>query len=550
MSIIARAYNCPEDSIFRSLFGTQMTEVPTRFNRIYDYANKDFRDDMLDYVKEHGIRDRQLAYTFFSNDCQSDKSCRTYQTLTLLSEHYTYYTPNTFYRFDRRTEADLRFLNAIVLDVDVKNGQNDGLILPDLLDRISESGLPIPSLIVRTPTMGYHVHYFFEKPKKAYTSTIKFYKAIQEAMANAIGADTQAVGAARFVRVPTEQNIVYRTQQRTSLTALDAWREMNGLIQRRTTAYKGFSVPSKGLIQHKAIQTLLEGVEKGCRDNAAYTLALAFKADGFGKEDAEDQLQEWNNRLESPLAQRVITQKVNSAFKYGSPAAPSAKWIYELSGVPFKYGSWEPAKDREDRQRSHYHEWATDVLETLSKLPGQEIVNSQRKLADYWGMSLSTFQEVVCYLVQMKKIQVDVFGKGRGAKTRLKLVLPANVIPFQARPVSPKINVPVSNTFITLPGGGWGWPCALDQVYFSGASSPVILSIGFSCFCNLMLLWSYFPILARSSGCKFIHSCCYSILMCDLKNGRPQSKESCSQIYKRWTDYVLLHKVSCCYKNW
>jgi hypothetical protein len=114
------------------------------------------------------------------------------------------------------------------------------------------------------------------------------------------------------------------------------------------------------------VQTLLEGTEKGKRDNVCYTLALAYKAEGCDEIEAEDRLQEWNSRLADPLPVRIVSQKVRSAYKPGAPAGPSAEWVRYLSGQAFSYRVWESAKPRSEPKTSHYHEWAGDVIDTLA----------------------------------------------------------------------------------------------------------------------------------------------------------------------------------------
>ncbi|WP_394557406.1 hypothetical protein [Priestia aryabhattai] len=43
-----------------------------------------------------------------------------------VSKDYTYFTPNTFYRNDLRRLSTLRWINAMSIDIDAKNGDNEG----------------------------------------------------------------------------------------------------------------------------------------------------------------------------------------------------------------------------------------------------------------------------------------------------------------------------------------------------------------------------------------------------------------------------------------
>lgn len=419
-----------------------------------------YKEQLTEIPRKSGPQQREgygqdYGWVFVSNDCVSVTSCRSYRTLSIFSETYTYYTPNTFYRRDKREEAHLRWLNAIVLDVDVKNGQNDGLALPDLLERIQSAGLPEPTFVVQTPSGGFHIYFVLDKPRKAYTNAIAQYKKLQAAMSEAVGGDRQAVGAGRFFRIPTPQNTIYRTDRRVSFDQLNDWYWMNQ--EHDSLGHRGALQRNQSLLSHSAVQKLLAGVEKGKRDNTAYTLALAFKAEGYDQLSAENELQEWNARLEYPLPTRIISQKVQSAYKPGAPQGPTSEWIEYLSGERFSYRIWEAAKPRSERKTSHYHEWACDILNTLCSQPSGEISGSQRELAAYWGMSLSTFQQVTKILIELGKIFIEVTGKGRGSRTIIRLIRDSKIELLRPSQPSntPKKNVPDSNTFhLALVVGG------------------------------------------------------------------------------------------------
>jgi hypothetical protein len=63
---------------------------------------------------------------------------------------------------------------------------------------------------------------------------------------------------------------------------------------------------------------MLEGVEEGCRDMAAFRLAIHLKSRGYSIEETERLLQEWNAaKNRPPLAARVISTKVRSAYLRG-----------------------------------------------------------------------------------------------------------------------------------------------------------------------------------------------------------------------------------------
>lgn len=454
----------PQGHILRRFFRSQIQEIPSKHKQAGAGRGYDF------------------GWIYTSRDCHTYNACRSYDTLASQSESNTYYTPNTFYRNDRRAQETLRWLNAVVLDVDTKNGQNEGLILPDLLDRIGAAGLPQPSLIVRTPSGGFHVHFILDQPRKAYSNAVRRYQLLQRTMAEAIGADLQAIGAERFFRIPTENNIIFQTDSTVSFDDLNDWYWINH-VDRRTSYSRASGhadLSGRGILKHPAFQALLQGVQVGARDQTAYTLALAFKVEGYPDEEAASKLHAWNELLDAPLPCWQIDKKIKSAYREGAKKGPKASFVTELSGIPFKYGSiWEPAKPREERKNSHFDEWENDIIQSLKVLPGNEIIDSQRKLAAYWGMSLSSFQHVIRNLIDSERITVEVTGKGRSAKTLIRLVLGAleeaaertenNIAPATIinSLKTKSLNVPDSNTLIldTVVGGSGLRICSFIYVH-------------------------------------------------------------------------------------
>lgn len=439
--LIAVQSTVPQGHVLRRFFRSQIQELPSKHKQSGTGHGYDF------------------GWIYTSQDCHTYKACRSYETLDLHAQCNTYYTPNTFYRNDRRAQETLRWLNAVVLDVDTKNGHNEGLILPDLLDRISAAGLPQPSLIVRTPSGGFHVHFILDQPRKAYSNAVRRYQLLQRTIAEAIGADLQAIGAERFFRIPNDSNIIFQTDSTVSFDELNDWYWINHVESRtgHSRASGRADLSGRGILMHPAFQALLRGVQVGARDQAAYTLALAFKVEGYSDDEAAAKLHAWNELLDIPLPCGQIEKKVKSAFREGAKKGPKASFVTELSGITFQYGPiWEPAKPREERKNSHFDEWANDVIESLKALPGNEIVDSQRKLAAYWGMSLSSFQHVIRMLIESERITVEVTGKGRAAETIIRLVsdeVELSESDLQSSVVSSKsdvqiFNVPDSNTLI------------------------------------------------------------------------------------------------------
>lgn len=440
-----------------------------------------YRDQLTDLPKKQIDKQQSgynshLGWVYVCNTFyEKPKAVRTYRSLFGATEAYTYYTPNTFYRNDQRHEGALRWLNAMVVDIDAKNGYNQGgLFLPDVLDSVNDAGLPMPSLVVSTPSGGFHLYWYLNSPKRAFPKVTAHYKRIQMSIAEALNGDLQAVGAERWFRMPTESNIVYQTDSRISFDNLCDW--LSIYQEEKAEERKVACVGVDGLLQHPAIKKLLEGVSEGQRDNTCYTLALAYKANGYSENETEGFLQEWNALNEPPMRQLDVKRKVKSAFKKDAPHGPSSYWIRLLSGMPFTYQTWEEAKPREERTYSHFDEWKEDIINYL-KAKGGSVSAAQRKIVEEVRSSsnekknipYTTFKKIIEHLVQIGIITKKIEGKGRAAETTLTLIKKTKVIPFQ-RKREQKRNGSNSNTFIDQVVGGFTGLFLLSNISLSGSS--------------------------------------------------------------------------------
>lgn len=400
-------------------------------------AQQIYRNQLTEYSKKQTQKQKngyssRLGWVFVSKDFtkETTKAVRTYGSLFNVSKDYTYFTPNTFYRNDLRRLSTLRWINAMSIDIDVKNEENEGMTLPDVQEAITQAGLPMPSLIVQTPSKGFHIHWFLEKPKRASDKLNAHYSRIQTCIAEMIHGDVHAVGPERLFRLPTDENTVFHSQERVSFDELCEWFQ---LVQEQDqkdvhTYKKGFCKGYETLLQHPAVQKILEGVHEGQRDTACYTLALAYKAAGYDEKTAETYLHNWNQKNTPQMRQIEVERKVKSAYR-GRFHAPSAKKIRELSGMLFSYIIWEEAKPREERTYSHIQEWEGDVLAFI-RAQGGRVSGSQRDLAEQITSSVNadkkipyaTFKKVIARLEEQEILSKKVSGKGRGASTELCII--------------------------------------------------------------------------------------------------------------------------------
>ncbi|MFE7083256.1 primase C-terminal domain-containing protein [Priestia megaterium] len=463
-------------NLAQQIYGNQLTE----------YSKKQTQKQQTGYSS-------RLGWVFVSKDFtkETTKAVRTYGSLFNVSKDYTYFTPNTFYRNDLRRLSTLRWINAVSIDIDAKNGENEGMTLPDVQELITEAGLPMPSLIVRTPSKGFHVHWFLEQPKRASDKLNAHYSRVQTRIAEIIQGDTNAIGPERLFRLPTDENTVYQSNERVSFDELCEWFQ---LVQEQEqqdvhTYKKGFCKGYESLLNHPAVQKILEGVNEGQRDTACYTLALAYKAAGYDEKTAEQYLHNWNQKNRPRMRQIEVKRKVKSAYN-GRFHAPSAKKIRELSGMLFSYVVWEEAKPREERTYSHIEEWEGDVLAFI-RAQGGQVSGSQRDIADQITSSVdaerkipyATFKKVIARLEEQEILSKSVSGKGRGASTELRIIDEVKARRSQSEGskrenhTTPKNNELNSNTIKDTVAGGTALPpiSAKGSLAFSEHLTPKLV---------------------------------------------------------------------------
>lgn len=402
------------NAIVRDLFKDQLTEIAKK-------RETKFKEEE---------RSSRLGWTYLSNDFRTFKAVRTYNTLFTIQDSFDFFTPNTFYRKDKRRKTTLRWINAMSVDIDVKNGQNVGVTFPDIETKITELGIPMPSLVVRTPSNGLHLHWFFDQPKRSSRKLNKLFTLIQKKMSEQLGADLEALGPERYYRLPKANNTIFQSDIRPSFDDFCDWFTLavEEEEEERKDYKKGFCTVGKHVLKHPAILKLLKGTQEGQRDATCFTLALAYKSAGYSSTEAESFLHDWNQKNDPPLPWVEICRKVKSAYS-GSYHGPSSEAISRLSGIPFFYTRWEGAKERKDRVYSHSSEWEKDLLSFFKK-HGGSISCSLRTLATKVKSSvdknktipLTTLKRLLNSLQEQGKLLKEVTGTGRGSVTTFTVV--------------------------------------------------------------------------------------------------------------------------------
>lgn len=369
-----------------------------------------------------------------------------YEALENTYHQVTHWTPNifrygTYYDFQKQyikghEKENLKQINVIGFDIDTKKVDLYGLFLG-----CQELGLPQPNVLLETPK-GYQGFFILETP--FYIHNQKNYKALRVAdrvASNLLDALSQYAPIDRncnpfgFYRMPNDENIIYFQDEQADTSALINW----SMAYERETKKQAFHVIYgsqhasacnytasgwyKALLRTVTIQS---GEFSSSRNNALLTLALANYADGISYEEAYDVLDEWNSSLHSPLSLKEFERTLKSAYsgKYQGVQRSYVESLLEnwTDGSTSFHGSngwYKFAKPREERERSHYHEWENDIISYLNAHTSAEkpvIECSLRVLADKLQMPLSTLKQV---FKKSKRLYKKSKGKGRAAKTIL-----------------------------------------------------------------------------------------------------------------------------------
>lgn len=351
-----------------------------------------------------------LAWVFVADASFQQKPARTYETLRKKLPQVVYFTPNVFFSRKSKDKNSLRWINAFFVDID-----DPAMSILDLFDVVRDAGLPEPSLINKT-THGWHVFWKIQRVR-ATIKALRLYETLQKKIVAALGADPRAASAEHFMRIPYA--IEYLAKSEYIMQDFVDWLDINEPTW-RSEKYPGAVVTSgRDLMNHPAIQELLQGVEEGRRNNTCFTLALAMMSAGFTQDQTLRELTAWNFQNQPSLPYSQIRASVRSAFS-GKYHAPSANAISELSGIEFHHrvirrGS---ASDDGSRKRDHYISMAETREKFLVWLSGQggqvTTQHSQSEIACELNLKRRSLCLVLKQLRAEGVLSVEVHRLGRG----------------------------------------------------------------------------------------------------------------------------------------
>lgn len=430
------------EQYFRLLYGDYMQEVPLKRHK------KNQEQATTTY-------DRNRPWVFMMSDNkQMTYRAATFSTLFSLlwdeDKDTTYYTPNSFYRGDQRSQDHARWIHAIAIDIDTKTEEMEGTTLVDVMDLIKNAGLPLPTIIVKTPSAGFHVTWVInqEMPVRATPKTIRLFEAIQRHISDDLNGDRYAVGVERYFRTPTESNICYFNPVKIDFQTFIDWRNINHPYEPSNTTTRAI-VTQHNIMGHPAIQRLYNQDAKiGERDRTCFTLTLAMKFSGYSLDRAESEIRKWWHECceqgkgkKGVFSLKDALRKVRLTFSRRSAKSPSPEHVRQLTGMDFDIRDLKAryisiAKPRERRQRVHNHEWLEDILAVLKSEKGI-LQGSLADIAKRVGCAVSTLQEVLKKGVDDGVFQVES-TRGRNGRTTI------TAIPGVSNDESNEFNEPIA----------------------------------------------------------------------------------------------------------
>ncbi|MGL9757263.1 primase C-terminal domain-containing protein [Enterococcus sp. DIV2324] len=338
--------------------------------------------------KENMIASRGIVLTS-EEALYENEDCFTHWTPNVYS-YGTYADPNKMI-VKGHAEQNLKQINAFVIDFDRSPGEKL------TAQMIQNAGLDlelIPTMILETPG-GFQAYFILENAwyissKNNYQS-IEVAKRVSENLRKAFAEELPSVdhGCNHFgiARIPRNDNVSsFYPAMTYDMQQLISW---SMKYQPAETKQKPFLqlVPSAAAevqqIQEKWVDVLLKNPEivgqkgKLGRNNAVFTLSLAYYASAVEQDRCLDDMDEFNSSLDRPLAAHEVYKIVKSAYSGRYRGANKDKVLELLSNwgseslsedqlFTQKRSAWHKfKKERSERKRSHVHEWKADILEYL-----------------------------------------------------------------------------------------------------------------------------------------------------------------------------------------
>ncbi|MEX3623714.1 primase C-terminal domain-containing protein [Viridibacillus arvi] len=357
--------------------------------------------------------------------------------LILQTENNSHFTPNVYrtatYSNSEHThikgfeERNLKQINTFVVDIDTHKHSISNILLTCL-----DNSIGVPSFIVKSPR-GYQLYFVLTEP--LFISNRNNFQGLTVAkrISRNLKKSLQSIDADifcndfGFFRMPSKENVVWSNLYQTYT--------MQHFIKWSSTYDEGQPLYQKQIeptltFHQEWLEALLQmdnvKGQKGQigRNNALFTMGLVCYQAGLSQSNAQDYLEQLNDRFSPSLPNNELETILDSAYsgKYHGPNHEYLITLLELYAptvsVPQNFKGWyKTKKPRNERVRSHLFEWEADLVtfieqQHINKSPF--VWQTQKEICDVISIPQSTLNQLMKQTTEILKV---VKGKGRAAKT-------------------------------------------------------------------------------------------------------------------------------------
>lgn len=349
-----------------------------------------------------------------------------------------FWRPNLMFSSKSAKQRQIRWLTSFFFDFDPQHLKKLDILSPDDLLKHVHAKVGIwPTLIIKTPSGGYHIYLPLKRTRGMVNGqkTIPRYGIVMRHITNLIGSDIHAASAEHYMRAPKARSVVYFSKA-TYVPTLEDYEE---LLEINTQYLPKRSLKDSKIVgiedyrYNRAIDIILSGQfqqgytsgkgkkRKVGRNNAAFTLSLAFKASGLTMQEAEEKIITWHRSGNFNTAGFELSEAIRALrHAYEGPyKGPSNLYLEALTGISCRFKIITPRKPRGER-RDHLTEIVQDVHKYLKEHGTIEI--TQQELANKLGVALRSLVEVLKTMRERGEISVTKIRNGRTWISRIELV--------------------------------------------------------------------------------------------------------------------------------
>ncbi|MDN6140334.1 MAG: primase C-terminal domain-containing protein [Tetragenococcus koreensis] len=410
--------------------------------RTFKYKNSHLKP--LDYEEESskgavfGYRNKENMIATRGFVITSEESVEMNQT------ELSHWTPNVYcygtYADSEKNytkgnaENNLKQINTFVVDIDSKQATSNEITIACL----DEVGF-LPTLIMET-NKGYQVYFVLENPayvtKKSNYKVVKVAKKISTTIRKklSVAIDNVDIGCNHFgvSRFPNRNNLVmYEPNYRYSFNQWLQWSlkvatdeqteqtNQKKIVQFPQQGIRQIDEPWFDLLQNKT--DFIGSKSTLGRNNAIFTLALAYYSSGKSKSNCEYNLITFNESLEYCLTANELERIINSAYS-GNYQGASREFILELchkwinadlnNQDLFKAKGWYKFKKaRTQRKYSHMYEWEADFFVYMAKKCNEAtpyLTTSKKELKTDLNIPERTLDKLLNQLKERKKVIYNI----------------------------------------------------------------------------------------------------------------------------------------------